>query len=214
MRFGQWMDRLEQKYRRYAISNLMMYVVVTMAAVFVLDMLMPVNLSSYLIFNKAAILRGQVWRLVTFMFLPPNSSIFWILFSLYFYWMIGSSLENQWGSFKFNMYYLFGMIGSILSGMITGYATNSYLNLSLFLAFALLYPNVEVYVFFVLPVKVKYLAWIDAAGLLLSFVMGTMHTRIALVMALLNLLLFFGGDMIQRIKSAYRRYKWKQSFRD
>ena len=214
MRFGQWMDRLEEKYRRYAISNLMMYVVVSMAAVFVLDMLMPVNLSSYLIFNKAAILRGQVWRLVTFMFLTPNSSIFWILFSLYFYWMIGSSLENQWGSFKFNMYYLFGMIGSILSGMITGYATNSYLNLSLFLAFALLYPNVEVYVFFVLPVKVKYLAWIDAAGLLLSFVMGTMHTRIALVMALLNLLLFFGGDMIQRIKSAYRRYKWKQSFRD
>lgn len=214
MRFGQWMDRLEEKYRRYAISNLMMYVVVAMAAVFVLDMLMPVNLSSYLIFNKAAILRGQVWRLVTFMFLPPNSSIFWILFSLYFYWMIGSSLENQWGSFKFNMYYLFGMIGSILSGMITGYATNSYLNLSLFLAFALLYPNVEVYVFFVLPVKVKYLAWIDAAGLLLSFVMGTMHTRIALVMALLNLLLFFGGDMIQRIKNAYRRYKWKQSFRD
>ena len=214
MRFGQLLDRLEEKYRRYAISNLMMYVVVAMAAVFVLDMLMPVNLSSYLIFNKAAILRGQVWRLVTFMFLPPNSSIFWILFSLYFYWMIGSSLENQWGSFKFNMYYLFGMIGSILSGMITGYATNSYLNLSLFLAFALLYPNVEVYVFFVLPVKVKYLAWIDAAGLLLSFVMGTMHTRIALVMALLNLLLFFGGDMIQRIKNAYRRYKWKQSFRD
>ena len=214
MRFGQWMDRLEQKYRRYAISNLMMYVVVAMAAVFVLDMLMPVNLTSYLVFSKAAILRGQIWRLVTFMFLPPNSSIFWILFALYFYWMIGSSLENQWGSFKFNMYYLFGMIGSILSGMITGYATNSYLNLSLFLAFALLYPNVEVYVFFVLPVKVKYLAWIDAAGLLLSFVMGTMHTRIALAMALLNLLLFFGGDMIQRIKSAYRRYKWKQSFRD
>ena len=214
MRFGQWMDRLEQKYRRYAISNLMMYVVVTMAAVFVLDMLMPVNLTSYLVFSKAAILRGQIWRLVTFMFLPPNSSIFWILFALYFYWMIGSSLENQWGSFKFNMYYLFGMIGSILSGMITGYATNSYLNLSLFLAFALLYPNVQVYVFFILPVKVKYLAWIDAAGLLLSFVMGTMYTRIALVMALLNLLLFFGGDMIQRIRSAYRRYKWKQSFRD
>lgn len=214
MRFGQWMDRLEQKYRRYAISNLMMYVVVAMAAVFVLDMLMPVNLTSYLVFSKAAILRGQIWRLVTFMFLPPNSSIFWILFALYFYWMIGSSLENQWGSFKFNMYYLFGMIGSILSGMITGYATNSYLNLSLFLAFALLYPNVQVYVFFILPVKVKYLAWIDAAGLLLSFVMGTMHTRIALVMALLNLLLFFGGDMIQRIRSAYRRYKWKQSFRD
>ncbi len=214
MRFNQWLERMERKFGKYAISNLMMYIVASMAAVFVLDMLMPVNLTAYLIFNKAAILRGQLWRLVTFLFLPPNSSIVWILFSLYFYWMIGSALENQWGSFRFNLYYLFGMLGTIISGMITGYATNSYLNLSLFLGFALLYPDFQVNLFFFLPVKVKYLALIDAAGLLVSFVMGNASTRIALAMALVNVLLFFGGNLIQRVKSAYRRYKWKKSFRE
>lgn len=91
---------------------------------------------------------------------------------------------------------------------------NSYLNLSLFLGFALLYPDFQVNLFFFLPVRVKYLALIDAAGLAVSFVMGTASTRIALVMALLNVLLFFGGNLIQRIKSAYRRYKWKKSFRE
>ncbi|MGN0801794.1 MAG: rhomboid family intramembrane serine protease [Candidatus Faecivicinus sp.] len=214
MRFNQWLDRMERKFGKYAISNLMMYIVSAMAVVFVLDMLMPVNLTGYLVFNKAAILRGQLWRLVTFLFLPPDSSIVWILFSLYFYWMIGSALENQWGSFRFNMYYLFGMLGTIISGMITGYATNSYLNLSLFLGFALLYPDFQVNLFFFLPVRVKYLALIDAAGLLVSFVMGNASSRIALVMALVNMLLFFGGNLIQRVKSAYRRYKWKKSFRD
>ena len=181
---------LARKFGKYAISNLMMYIVSAMAVVFVLDMLMPVNLTAYLVFNKAAILRIQLWRLVTFLFLSPDSSIVWILFSLCFYWRIGSALENQWGSFRFNMHYLFGMLGSIISGMITGYATNSYLNLSLFLDFALLY-----------------LALIDAAGLAVSVVMGTASTRIALVMALLNVLLFFGGNLIQRVKSAYRCYK-------
>lgn len=116
---------LARKFGKYSISYLMMYIVAFMAAVFVLDMLMPVNLTAYFVFNKAAILRIQLWRLVTFLFLSPDSSIVWILFSLCFYWMIGSALENQWGSFRFNMYYLFGMLGSIISGMITGYATTA-----------------------------------------------------------------------------------------
>ena len=142
---------LARKFGKYVISNLMMYIVAFMAMVYALVMLMPVNLTAYLVFNKAAILRGQLWRLVTFLFLPSDSSIVWILFSLCFYWMIGSALENQWGSFRFNMYYLFGMLGTIISGMITGYATNSYLNLSLFLGLALLYPDFQVNLFFFLP---------------------------------------------------------------
>ena len=125
MRFNQWLDRMDRKFGKYAISNLMMYIVASMAVVYALEILMPVNLTAYLVFSKAAILRGQLWRLVTFLFLPPNSSLLWILFSLYFYWMIGSALENQWGSFRFNMYYLFGMLGTIISGMITGYATTA-----------------------------------------------------------------------------------------
>ena len=121
------------------------------------------SLSSVLTFNRDAVLHGQIWRLITFVFIPPNSNILFILFSLYFYWLIGRSLENLWGAFRFNVYYLCGMIGTILTGLITGYAINNYLNLSLFLAFALMYPDYQGMAFFVLPVNMKYLALIDAA---------------------------------------------------
>ena len=213
MLLNRWLDRLDRKLGRYAIRNLMTVIVAGMAAVYVLDVLSPVGVSYYLAFSKAAILHGQIWRLVTFIFIPPDSSMLFIIFALYFYWLAGSALENQWGSFKFNVYYLCGMIGTILSGWITGYATNSYLNLSLFLAFALLYPDFQVNLFFFLPVKIKYLAMLDAAGLLLSFIVGTMASRLALAMALINVAIFFGGDLISRIKNMYRRYKWKKAFR-
>ena len=75
MRFNQWLDRMDRKFGKYAISNLMMYIVASMAVVYALEILMPVNLTAYLVFSKAAILRGQLWRLVTFLFLPSDSSI-------------------------------------------------------------------------------------------------------------------------------------------
>ena len=183
-----------------------------------MDMLMQpmlgVSASSMLYFSTRAIARGQVWRLLTFIFIPPSSSLAMILLSLYFYWMIGSQLENQWGSFKFNLYYLFGIIGGIVSGYITGYATNHYINLSLFLAYAAMWPNHEFRLFFILPVKVKYLALLDIFSLALSFLYGGMAERVALVMALLNVLLFFGGDMLRNIRAAKRRRDFRKNFYD
>lgn len=150
----------------------MMIIVFGMAAVYLFDLLFyPVNhisLSSLLAFDRSAILRGQIWRIVTFVFIPPNSSPFFIFLSLYFYWLIGSSLENQWGAFRFNVFYLCGVIGTMLFGFITGYATNYYLNLSLFFAFALIFPDFQLMLFFILPVKVKYLALLDAIGFFLD----------------------------------------------
>ncbi|MGN0779932.1 MAG: hypothetical protein ACI4MJ_12325 [Aristaeellaceae bacterium] len=213
MNFDQLVNRLERKLGRFAIRDLMTIIVMGMAAVFAINTFTPLNLSSLLAFNKAAILRGQVWRLVTFIFIPPNSSLLMMVFALYFEWLVGSALSNQWGAFRFNLYYLTGMLGTILAGCITGYATNSYLNLSLFLGFACLYPDFEVNVFFLLPVKVKYLALLSAAGLVYSLIVGTMASRLALVMALLNLLLFFSGDLVTRAKNMYRRYQWKKNFR-
>ena len=134
----------------------MTIIVAGMGAVFLIDLFYPAtsfSLRSLLAFNRDAVLHGQIWRLITFIFIPPDSSVFFILFSLYFYWLIGSALENQWGAFRFNVYYLCGIIGTIVAGMITGYATSSYLNLSLFLAFALLYPDYQVMVFFFCPSK-------------------------------------------------------------
>ncbi len=89
--------------------------------------------------------------------------MFFIAFSLYFYYLIGTALEREWGSFWFDVYYFCGAIGTVIAGFITGSATNYYLNMSLFFAFAALYPNFQVLLFFFIPIKIKWLAYVDAA---------------------------------------------------
>lgn len=209
-----WIEKLNRKFGRYGIRNLMTIIVGGMGIVYLIELLIypttGFSLSSILAFNRTAVLHGQIWRLVTFIFIPPNSRILFILFSLYFYWLIGNALENQWGAFRFNLYYLFGMVGTVIAGMITGYATNSYLNLSLFLAFALMYPDYQVMVFFILPVKMKYLALLDVIGLAVMCIMDSWPGRIALFVALGNVILFFWRDFIDSIQNAKRRYEWRK----
>lgn len=211
------LKKLERKLHFLAIPNLMLIVVGAMGVVFVMNFLISASagqsIYSMLTFNKALIAKGQVWRIFTFLFLPPSSNIFFALISLYFYWMIGSTLENEWGSFGFTVFYLLGAVGAIISGLITGYATNDYLNMSLFLAFALLNPDYTVLVFFILPVKMKWLALIDGIGILLSFITTGWSGRLAIIMALINLLIFFTPTLITRIKQAYGRWKWKRNFK-
>ncbi|MEG1849750.1 MAG: rhomboid family intramembrane serine protease, partial [Oscillospiraceae bacterium] len=160
----KWLDKLERKYGRFGIPDLMMVVSTVMVLVYLFDMVQNrIYLQGMLSLSRAAILDGQVWRLVSFIFAPPPSSPLFVLLAIYFYLFLGRTLENQWGSFRFTLYYLFGMLGCIAAAMLTGYGTNSYLNLSLFLAFAFLYPDLEVLLFFFLPIKVKYLAYLDWA---------------------------------------------------
>ena len=155
-----WLNQLERKLGRHYIPNLMKYLCFAMLGVFVLEYL-PLPRSAYqlLYFNRELILRGEIWRLITFIFLPPSSSIIWVLFSLYFYYFLGTVLESYWGSARFNIYYAIGILGNIISGFILGVATNEYLNLSLLLAFAVLYPEHEILLFFFLPVKMRWIGW-------------------------------------------------------
>lgn len=213
-----FLQRLQHKFGRYAIRNLMTYIVGAMAAVFVVDFMMPagmmpMSLVRLLIFDAAAIMQGEVWRVVTFIVIPPGASMIFIVFALYLYWLIGSSLENQWGAFKFNIFYLCGMTGTIIAGMIMGFATNFYLNLSLFLAFAILYPNFEIRLFFLIPVKMKWLAYLNTAFLVYSFVLSSWEGRVVLLVSVLNVILFFGKDFINAIKQKFRKAQWKRSVR-
>ncbi|MDR2658281.1 MAG: rhomboid family intramembrane serine protease [Oscillospiraceae bacterium] len=208
---------LELKARRgWYITNLMYYIVGGMATVFLLDFI-GMGASELLYFNRAAIARGQVWRLVTFIFLPPSTSLLWVIFSLYFYWMIGNTLETQWGSFKFNLYYLLGIIGAVLGGLITGYGDNTYINLSLFLAFAALFPDFQMYLFFFLPIKMKWLALLDVLLYAYNFIMGGWDTKAAIVLSLLNVALFFGGDVVRLVRLEWgtlvRRWAFRRNYR-
>lgn len=208
----KWLDVLERKTRRFAVVHLMNYLVLGMALVYVGDM-MGFGFSQWLSLSRAQVLRGQVWRLVTFVFLPNQTSPLWLLISLYFYWLIGSALENHWGASRLTLYYAMGMVGCILSTMLTGYGTNTFLNLSLFFAFAATWPDYQVLVFFILPVKMKWLAALNAAVYVWQLIVGSWSTRAAIALSLLNVALFLGGDFIQRLRQDSHYWKTRRNFR-
>ncbi len=223
MRYNRyWLDRLGNKYGRFAIPNLMNIIVFGMTFVFLADMALGyskgITLSSHLMFDLKAIYAGELWRLISFVIIPPGTTILFIIFALYFFWLMGSSLEAEWGAFKFNVFYLTGIIGTILSGLITGYATNAYLNLCMFLAFALLFPNHRITLFFFIPIKVKYLAYVDCGFLILAFIFATWQGKLAITAALLNIILFFWRDILDGIRNFFNRIsnkiKWKRKIKN
>lgn len=207
------LDRLERKFGRFAIKGLMIYVTTGNLAVFILNFLMPsLNLPMKLMLIPSLVLKGEVWRLVTYIFIPPQSSIIFIIFALYFYYMIGNTLEREWGSFKLTVYYLIGMIGTTIASFFTGATSSTYLNLSLFLAFAYLYPNFEILIFFVLPVKIKYLAWLNWAFILYTIIFESLSLKIAAIVSIANYLLFFGSDLIKWINNRRNVYNNRKNF--
>ena len=170
------MDKLERKLGRFAIRNLMLYIILGNIAVYLMCMFNS-DLVLYLILDPAMVWKGQVWRLVTFLFIPPSVSFtqfFLVAISLYFYYFIGRMLENRWGAFRFNVFYLIGVICTIAMSLIfnvTGW--NSYLNESLFLAFATLFPEMQVLLFFFIPIKVKWMGILTGALLIFQFITGS-----------------------------------------
>ncbi|MDR2504960.1 MAG: rhomboid family intramembrane serine protease [Oscillospiraceae bacterium] len=219
----KWLSRLELRARsKFYISNLMYYIIGGMAVVFLLDML-GFGASNLFYLDMNAVMRGQVWRLVTFIFLPPQTSFIFIIIALYFYYMIGNALESMWGSFRFNLYYLVGMLGAIVSAIISqaiwgmGYADNTFLNMSLFLAFAAMNPNFQIMLMFLIPIKMKWLALFDVALYAWQFITGGWDARIAIVFSLANLILFFGKDAMRmaraEIMTLRRRIRFKSNYR-
>lgn len=202
----------ERRLRRMAVPNLMNYIVGGMAICYVLMMAVP-GLYNWLWLSRAGLLRGELWRLVTFIFIPGGTSVISLLLSLYFYWTIGSTLERQWGTFKFNLFYFTGVIGAILAALITGYSNNSYLNLSMFLVFASMFPDYQVLLFFILPIKMKYLALLDVALYLWMFLTGGWSARVTILLCLANVFLFVGGDLINTVRREMGYWKTRRNFR-
>lgn len=207
------LDRMERKFGRFAVRGLMLYITTGNLAVFILNYLIPsLNLPYKLMLIPSLVLKGELWRLITYIFIPPQSNIIFIFFALYFYYLIGNTLEREWGSFKLTVYYLIGMLGTTIAAFFTGGATATYLNLSLFLAFAYLFPNFEVLIFFILPVKMKYLAWLNWALIAYTVVFDNWGMKIAAIVSVLNYFLFFGSDLIKRIKNRKNVYNNRKNF--
>jgi membrane associated rhomboid family serine protease len=187
--------RLERRIGKYAVGNLTAIIVAGMAAVFLLSMVRP-DLVGFLTLDVDAVEHGQVWRLLTYLFIPRTFSVFWIIFSLGFVWYVGSTLESHWGSFKFNAYYLVGMIGTTAAAVLTrGEQTNSWLNLSLMLAFGTLFPDEEIRFFFI-GIPAKWLALLDAGYMAYGVFVGDWSERAAILAATSVYFLFFAGTLV------------------
>lgn len=201
-------DRFCYKHPRFGIPNLMLGIVICNVIVYVLDMVSRGSLSPLLYFSRYYILHGQVWRLITFIMVPGYSNIIWLAIGLYFYWFIGSNLEREWGAGKFTIYYFSGVLLTVIVGMITGYASITYINLSLFLAFATLFPNLRFLLFFIIPVKAKWLAWLDGALLAFSFVsyliQGSIGGAVLILVSILNYLIFFWDELMYFVRRQKR----------
>ena len=215
-------DRFCMNHPRFGVPRLMMFIVIGKVIVWLFcQMDRTGTLLGMLYFHPALFCRGQIWRLVTFALLPDNSSLLLFAIALYFYYFIGNSLEQAWGAGKFTIYYLSGIVLTALYSLIYYWisgvsllVSSSYLNLSLFFAFATLWPEQRVLLFFFIPVKIKWLAWLDAALFALSTVQYILAGRIGLalvpVVAVGNYLLYCGQWLFDFLRPASVRGRTRQ----
>ncbi len=219
-------DRFCILHPNFGIKRLMLYIVIGNAVVWLFGMMDRSNLfQAALVFSAEDIfLRGQIWRLVTFVLVPEGSGIF-LLIALYFYYSIGSTLERYWGSGKFTIYYLMGMFVNVLYATIMWLVfkfpipvTATYINLSMFLAFATMFPDAMVLLFFIIPVKMKWLGILSgvllAASVIRLLAVGLGLVSILPILGIFNYLLFCGGWLFDYIRpSKFRQRSNTVNFR-
>lgn len=216
---NQWLEKLERKLGRYAIPNLMTYIIGLYVLGLVIQLVSPSFYYEYLCLNVEAILNGQIWRIFTFIIQPPNASYVFMIIVLYMYYMIGRELEAVWGAFRFNLYFFAGMIFHVIAAFAAYFAVGVllpmgtwYLNLSLFLAYAAVYPETQFYMFFMIPVKAKWLGWLDGAYFLYTIIQAFLPAyggnpivgyiyqanAVAAAVSILNFVIFFLGSRHMR----------------
>ena len=202
-----WLDKLERKLGRFAIPNLTVYLLVGYVIGFGIVNLMR-DMVGYLTLEPALILRGQVWRLISWVLIPPTDNLISLVFLVLLYYSLGTALERTWGSFRYNVYIFSGLLFTVLAvfGLYTFYyfrygvevplsavvliGTN-YITMSIFLAFAVIYPDMEVMLYFILPIKMKWMALVYVVLAGYDFINGGIGIRVAIGASLLNFVIFF-----------------------
>ena len=196
-----WLDKMERRFGRYAIRNLTMYLLAGYAIGYLLSFTMP-QLLTYFTLEPALILKGQVWRLLSWVIIPPNDNIIFVIFMMLLYYSLGNTLESYWGAFRYNVYIfsgiLFTVIGAFivngLIGGITGFGSlysTYYINMSIFLACASIMPDYQLLLYGIIPIKMKWMAIVYAVLTFYEFIVSGWAGRVAIFMSLLNFIIFF-----------------------
>lgn len=202
------LDKLERQFRGWGIPNITLYLVVGQAFFYLAAYSGNLDVSRMLMV-PAMVLQGEWWRLIAFIFIPPSASIVFVFFGLYFFYMMGSALEGHWGTFRYNLFLFVGWFLTVAVAFLlpNSVATNVFIGASVFLAFSHLYPEFTIYIFFILPVKIKWLALLTWIGYAISLLFGAWSTRLFVLASIGNYLLFFGSDILWRVRTGQRKMR-------
>ncbi len=238
-----WLNKLERKIGRYAIPNLIVWMIGAYTIGFVLYTVSP-GILNLLTLSPYHILHGQIWRLFTWVLMPTESNLIFLLIMALFYYQLGTTLERTWGTFRFNVYIFSGMIFTVIGAFVLyaiyyvqnlsaitampalaanlssslgwGYSVN-YINMSIFLAFAVMYPDMQVMLYFIIPIKMKWMAIVYGVLIMYNFVMSGWAGRISIVMSMLSFIVFFLSTRnLKRYTphEVHRRQKFKAQMRE
>jgi len=231
-----FLNKMERKIGKYAIPNLMIYLIAAYCIGFVIYTVNP-NFMLMLTLSPYHILHGQVWRLITWILMPTDTRVFSLLIMALLYYQLGSALERSWGTFRFNVYIFGGMLFTVIGAFIlygiyaaagTGSLetislissltfTTNYINLTIFLAFAVMYPEMQILLFFIIPVKMKWMAVVYAVLIAINLILTSWGGRIAIIMSILNFLIFFLSTRNYRRvspKEMHRKQVFKAQMRE
>lgn len=212
-------ERFCYRHQNKGIPNLMLYIALGTAVIYLFMVIDPSNvLYNALCFDRGKILHGQIWRLLTYVLIPTSNNILFLAISMFFYYYIGRMIENQWGVFRFNLFYFSGVLITDLAALLLGVnVTAGSLDLSLVLAFATLFPENRVLIFFIIPIKMKYLAWFYFAVTIWELIAYPFPYNLFPIFALLNYFLFFGSSILSVLPDFMRprgRGGYKKPFGD
>lgn len=210
-----WITKLERKYGRYCIPNLINILIGGQILVYAVELFVNQYISFYLSLSRSALFAGQIWRLFTFVLVPfSGGGPLSVVLGIYFTWFVGTALEKEWGDFRYTLYFLLGMVGTVLACLLTGVTASTYcLSLSLLLAFAMLYPEVQLLLFFVIPIRVKYFGFFAAALWVFSFLSAPLAGKLSYLLSMLNVWAFFGPMAYRSVRAWIRREQWKRKNR-
>ena len=211
---SRWLDRFCYDHPNFGIPNLMKYIVIGNVMVYFLDLFSRGYASWMLSFSSPLILQGQLWRVLSFIFVPTGGGfVLWFVMTTLFYYYIGNALERQWGTTRFTVFYGLGILLNIIMGFVMGSTSMYYINMSMFFSFATLYPEMQVLLYGILPLKVKWLAWLDAALFLFDIIrylmLGAWGYALIPVVAILNYFLFFWDDLMSAVRRTGQRAAYR-----
>ena len=209
------LNSLEKRFGNYAVHNITLHIIGAQVLFWALIMMGHIEPTA-MVMDGGKVLEGELWRMLTFICMPPNMRPLFIIFAWLIFHLLGTTLDAHWGTFKYNLYLFIGFIGSIAACIIPALfvdasalqgiiVDNAYFQGSIFFAFAYLYPNYEFHLFFFLPVKVKWLALLTGLFFALSFITGGWMTKLLILGGTINFFIFFGQEIYLNFKTKKKR---------